>query len=275
MYERVHRYTKIWNITPRFSMSQITDNRHLGLIKWIKENTYIWNPYTCIRRAFVNEYTEILDWISCQGYRGTIRNMLRERPDYLIDYLLIKWAYNNDYINKKRTLELVKRHTYSGNLNAFEWGIQKSILVHWDDFLYLLQYEHVLNTPIAQSLINLGLVTLKEIERYHIELDKSRTINQWWRFDHPDADDIFLQYSSEHALQKFKQSLTPGEKKSNDNQLESLIHKLHKISKTKSTKYVSPKKNIYHKTPRNIPKKALSNQSKKRPKIIKYHHHRY
>jgi hypothetical protein len=281
MYKRVHHYTTTWGITPHFSMIQITDERHLGLIKWIKENKLNWKPYICIRRALVHEYTEILDWISQQGYYYKINDTLSRYPSFLLDsYLLTKWAYDNDHINKKQALELVKQHTSDGNLNAFEWGICKNILVRPDDMLYLLGYDHVFNTAVARALINLGLVTLKEIKRYRMEIDISIRMPAWFsmRFSYfrENHSNISTMTYRKSAIQRCRLPAIPAEKKSNDDQLELLIYKLHKTSNIKSIpKYVNPKKKCtYHKKSHNM-FKALSKQSNKRPKISKCHYRGY
>jgi hypothetical protein len=274
IHARVHHYTTIWNVTLEFSIVDIVDNRYLRLIKWLSENKMDWKPDVCISKAIINEDTELLDWISRQhqGYRNKIRNTFCWILCVLSTQCkLTQWAYDKGYINKTRALELVKEQTSHGYLNAFEWGIRKNIVVRHDDLLYLLSYDHVFKTPIAQSLLDIGLVVSKEIKRFRMvfQLDP---IFIWTGCDRYNS--YYISRCHQYAVHKSIQ-MTQSDKKSNDDELESLINRLNGISVMPFRRKCKGRKMIFNNKPQKASKKApkyvFTKQSNKRPIIKRYH----
>lgn len=275
MHAKVHHYTTIWNITPKLSITDIVDCRHHGLIKWLSENKMDWKPDICIGTAIINEDTELLDWISYQHqcYRNKIYSIINWTLSILSTRCrLTQWAYDKGYINKKRALELVKEQTSNGYLNAFEWGIRKNILIRPDDLLYLLSYDHVFKTPIAKSLINIGLVMSKEIKRYHMAFQHGPIFGWYGSHDRYKSfnDSRYKQYAVHKSIH-----LTQSEKKSNDDEVKSVIDRLSKISDIHFIRKYEGGKILFNKKPKKASKKALkyvfTKQSNKRPIIKRYH----
>jgi len=256
-------------------MTDITNDRHLGLIKWLVENKMDQYIDVCIEKAMEKEYFEILEWVSLNGYLSLVKEKLCWPYPLMDSFVLIRWAFEKGYIDKERAARLACCCVSDGNINAFAWALEKDMLSRYDIIRLLASDDNrLLNTPVGQLLIDTGVVTLQEIKEYHYKETISYHIHDYYfPMIHIQLYYRHTNYAIHNFLCQFEQE---DQKIVNAKKMESLVDTLHKISRIKP-RQKQDWRNLKLKKATHFPKsphsrnKPLSKQSNKRPVTPRYH----